>query len=343
MGKFTFMSFLSEQWTRLPPPLQVDLTGKTVIVTGSNTGIGLEAAMHFARMRPARLIVACRSEDKGKAALEHIAQKSGYAAELQLVDFADFASVTAFAARLKDAPVDILVANAGVGLSNFSLTKDGFEQALQVNHLSSALLSFLLLPNLVKAAQEHKSNSRLALVTSEMHFTTRVDDELKSAPKGILRTLSDPEYVTPERFSARYPETKMFNVMFARALAEHLPAAVPVVPDSVNPGFCYTELRRNLWLSRRLMMAVMDFTLGRSAEQGARQLVHAALGPDGKDGEHIQFMRGAYVSCNAVHEPSDFVISKEGHEVQERIWRETIDILAEASPDIRRIVKEYCT
>ena len=88
----------------------------------------------------------------------------------------------------------------------------------------------------------------------------------------------------------------------------------------MNPGFCLTDFRRNLGFSRKVMMKLMDITLGRTAEQGARQLVHAALGPDGEDGEHLKFWRGAYVSCNTVQEPSDFVISKEGHEAQERIW-----------------------
>lgn len=341
MGKLTFTSFVAEQWTRLPPPLAADLAGKTVVVTGANNGIGFEAATHFARMKPARLIVACRSEEKGKAAIEAIARKTGYAAELQLVDFALFASVTAFAERLKDDPVDILVANAAVAQGDYRQTRDGWEETVQVNHLSTALLTFLLLPNLDKAAREHNSHSRLVLVTSEMHMTTRIDDAAQAAPEGILRTLSNSEYCTPQRMETRYPLSKLLNVFFTRALAEHLPPTVPVVPDAVNPGFCYSGLRRNLPVGTRLLMAVMDLTLGRSAEQGARQLLHAALGPDGADGPHVAFMRGAYVSCNAVQEPSDFVISKEGHDVQERLWRETIEILAEVSPDVRRIAKEY--
>ena len=70
MGKFTAWSFLGEQFTRLPPPLYADLEGKTVLVIGANAGIGLEAAKHFAKMKPARLIVGCRSEERGRAAVE---------------------------------------------------------------------------------------------------------------------------------------------------------------------------------------------------------------------------------------------------------------------------------
>lgn len=67
-------------------------------------------------------------------------------------------------------------------------------------------------------------------------------------------------------------------------------------------------------------MGMMDIALGRTAEQGARQLIWASLGPDGKDGEHTSFLHGAYVATLEVREPSDFVISKEGYDVQERLW-----------------------
>lgn len=67
--KKSFLGFLKDQFTSLPPVTTADLTGKTVVVTGANVGLGFEASKHFARMNPGKLILACRSEEKGKAAV----------------------------------------------------------------------------------------------------------------------------------------------------------------------------------------------------------------------------------------------------------------------------------
>ncbi len=84
---------------------------------------------------------------------------------------------------------------------------------------------------------------------------------------------------------------------------------------------CSSELGRNRPGIEQAIGAIMRALLGRTAEQGARQLVWAALGPDGKEGPHVkQTMHGAYVSIAEVREPSDFVISKEGWEAQEKVW-----------------------
>ncbi|EKM54524.1 uncharacterized protein PHACADRAFT_258435 [Phanerochaete carnosa HHB-10118-sp] len=337
----TFLSFVLSQWKHLPAPLHADLSGKTVVVVGANTGIGLEAAKHFAQMRPERLIIACRSEAKGRTAVEYIARETGYSAELQLVDLADFASVKAFTTHLKDDAVDILVANAAIAQPEYLTTKDGWEQALQVNHLSTALVCLLLLPNMYKAAQVHNSHPRLVITTSGLHMGVRFDEDLSSKPN-LLRALNSPEVCTSGRFQTRYNDSKLLNVLFVRALAAHMPATSPLVPACACPGYCVSELRRNFAFSTRVMYKLMELTLGRTAEQGSRQILYAALGPDGHDGNHSRYLRGMYVAHSEVSEPGDYVISREGVELQERIWRETLDILAEAAPEVRQIADEFC-
>ena len=122
-------------------------------------------------------------------------------------------------------------------------------------------------------------------------------------------------------FSAKYIDwfhSLVLNVLFTRALGEHLPPSI--IPSCANPGFCHSELRRNLPLSNWLRLGLLDIVFGRSAEHGARQILWAALGPDGQDGEHLAYLRGAYVSMAEVCPPSDFAMSKQGYETQERIW-----------------------
>ncbi|KAI0092207.1 hypothetical protein BDY19DRAFT_990939 [Irpex rosettiformis] len=342
MPQFGFSNFVWDQYTKLPPVLTSDLKGKSVIVTGANTGIGLEVAKHFARMGPARLIIACRNESKAKAAAEEIAKSTSHSAEVQLLDLSGFESVVSFAKRLVDEPIDILVANAAVALGEYVATTDGWEQTIQVNHLSTALLSFLLVPNLVKASKLHDSCSRLVVVSSEVHCWASFDDELMNT--NILATLSDKEYCTPERMAHHYEASKLLNVLFTRAFSHHLSPSYSssLIPDVVNPGLCVSELARNAPLAFKIRIKILHTLFARTAEQGARQVVWAALGPDGKDGPHVQqTMGGEYVSIAQIRQPSDFVVSRTGWEAQEKIWNETIDILSNVEPSVRTIVAEY--
>ncbi|CAK5283316.1 unnamed protein product, partial [Mycena citricolor] len=94
------LDFVVSQWKTLELVVIPDLAGKTVVVIEANTGLGFEAAEHFARMGPGKLILGCRSEARGSAALEKLKQDTGYAtAKLWIIDLADFASVTLFADR----------------------------------------------------------------------------------------------------------------------------------------------------------------------------------------------------------------------------------------------------
>jgi hypothetical protein len=151
MVQHKFSTFVRDQLWKVDPVVRVDLTGKTVVIVGANVGLGFEAAKHFASMNPKRLVLACRSQEKGQAAVQGksgqmgllrnfnspslglaVQKATGFKnAELALVDLSKFASVSAFAdAFIRDgvSQIDILVYNAGVMGQSYGSTGDGWEE-----------------------------------------------------------------------------------------------------------------------------------------------------------------------------------------------------------------------
>ncbi|KAJ7181129.1 hypothetical protein C8R46DRAFT_1071525 [Mycena filopes] len=324
----SFWNFLSQQWTKYPV-VTTDLTGKTVIVLGANTGLGFEAAKHFAAMNPGRLILACRSESKGNLAVEQLKAATGYAkAELRLVDLSEFESTTKFADDFErdGGRLDILVANAGLATEIFEPTKDGWESSLQVNHLSTALVALRLLPSMIRTAQQHDTAPRLVVIEKKV-----------AENPDMLETLGSPEYCASRIMAARYPLTKLLNVFFVRALNSNLMPSTPVIVNAVNPGFCRTGLTREVSGVRALMVTLMGLVLGRTAEEGSRQLVWAAVGNQ----EQPDKLRGEYINGCKVQESSDYVLSADGVKAQNRLWDETIHILSKVDGKVTKIVEEY--
>ncbi|KIK34450.1 hypothetical protein CY34DRAFT_812909 [Suillus luteus UH-Slu-Lm8-n1] len=342
--KYSRLDFLIDQWSTLPPVETADLSGKTVLVVGANVGIGLEASKHFARMQPTRLIIACRSDAKGKAALAEIERETGYnGCESWIVDLANFASVTAFADKFEKEGGDlhILVMNAAVVLPDYQCTTDGWESMLQVNYLASSLLSLLLIPKLVAAGRKSLTPSRMVIVSSVTINWLIPAKEVKTSSKP-LEMLGSEEWCTPKHIHSRYPESKLLNVFFVRALTDRLQAITPLSVVAVNPGFCYSQLRR-FWYEKptyspvKIALAIMERLMAWTSEQGSRQLVFAAV--SGQDNE--ENMKGGFVSYARLVEVTDFVLSDEGHRMQDTVWNETIDILKGVSDKIAPIVQDY--
>ncbi|KAF7964843.1 hypothetical protein HWV62_2514, partial [Athelia sp. TMB] len=192
--KLSIFQVLYGQFTTVPPVETADLSGQTVVVVGANTGLGLEAAKHFARMNPGRLILACRNQVKGDAA---VAFTDYTKAEVWSIDLSSFSSIIAFADKLeKDGgQLDILVMNAAIVTYVYEATADGYESSLQVNHLGTSLLSLLLLPSLVKTAKEKSAISRLVIVSSDMHYFTEISKDEQASPS-IIAKLNSKEYST---------------------------------------------------------------------------------------------------------------------------------------------------
>ncbi|RXW25015.1 hypothetical protein EST38_g789 [Candolleomyces aberdarensis] len=358
--KRSFSAIICAQWTTVPPVATADLTGQTVIVVGANVGLGFESAKHFAKMNPARLILACRSEEKGKAAVEKIREETGYTPELELLDLAKFSSVIAFVDRFlknKDARLDILMANAAVAIYEHKETSDGWEesyvheypeielrmkpelssffffaQRIQVNNLSTSLLCLLLAPRMVETGEKLKTKPRLVVVGSEVHYWSTFKNEVFES-KSAFRTISSKEY---GKMDARYYDTKLLNLFFTRSLADLL-ADTPVIADCVNPGYCYSALRRKFQGIRQAADWVMEKALARTSEEGGRQLTYAAVGSP----EDPDRLRGQYISLHCVEEPSDYVLGSEGKKRQDVLWNDLIAVLSEVDPRVREIVENF--
>ncbi|KAJ7483218.1 hypothetical protein FB451DRAFT_1084389 [Mycena latifolia] len=337
--KLSFWAFIQSQFTRAQPVLTADLTGKTVVVLGANTGLGFEATKHFARMNPGRLILACRNQSKGQAALEKLKAATGYAtAELWIIDLADFASVKRFADKFEQdgGRLDILVENAAIAPFTYDRTTDGWESGLQVSNLSTPLVALLLLPIMIKTAQEHATHPRIVVVSSGTHYWASVDKSLCEDPE-MLKTVGSAEYCTSKNMEDRYVLTKLLNVFFVRALNARLAPTTPLIVDAVCPGYCYSELRRDFSGVRAVVDYLMERLLAFTPERGSRQLVWAALAHQ----DHPEKLRGEYVTLSEIMEVSDFVLSAEGAKVQDHIWDEMVQILGKVDPRVSVNVTKY--
>ncbi|KAL0959289.1 hypothetical protein HGRIS_014554 [Hohenbuehelia grisea] len=340
MGNRTFYQLCCDQLSRVPPVVKADLTGKTVIVVGANTGIGFETAKHFATMGPARLILACRSEVKGKEAIRHLEESTGYGgAELMLVELAQFASVKAFADKV-DAEVeqlDILVLNAAVSAETFEVTEDGYEKDIQVNYLSLALISLRVLPKMLKTAELRHETPRVVFVSSEMHQFGILRDSQLNDPS-ILETLSSEQTNASYNGVLRYSLTKLLDMLFVIALSDRLPRSKPtLIVNGVNPGYCISELRREFQGIAGLFGRIMDYLVGRTSEEGARQVVWGAVG----GAEDEEKLRGAYVNIASVMAPSDFVESEKGKAFKDLLWHDMLKVLGKADEKVLTIASEH--
>ncbi|KAJ6620576.1 hypothetical protein B0H10DRAFT_1791582 [Mycena sp. CBHHK59/15] len=248
--RFLFFSFLPDQLFAKLPTTHADLTGRTFLVTGSNTGLGLGLAIHLARLNPAQLILAVRDLKKGDAAKAKIMAQTGFAGSLEVweLDMADFGSVKRFAERANTTlkRLDGVVLNAGIHAGKWDVTSDGWEKTLQVNVLSTGLLGILLLPLLqatTKLSPPHpdapQTPPHLTFTGSGALFLAKFAEKSAS---NILQELNDKAKSVQKD---RYATSKLLDLFLAREIAE-LPKAEGVVVNVVDPGLCISELGRDV-------------------------------------------------------------------------------------------------
>jgi retinol dehydrogenase 12 len=267
-----------------------ELSGRTFLVTGANTGIGLATVTDLAR-RGGRVYLACRSGEKGAAAVTQVAAATG-SEEVRFLplDLADLASVSdcARAFLAHEEPLHVLINNAGVG-GTPGRTKDGFELAFGVNHLGHFALTMRLLDCLTA------SRARIVNVASDAHYQAKgIDfDRLQRRTRGITGL---PEYAV----------SKLCNVLFSQELARRLDGT-GVVSYALHPGVIASDIwRRVPGLVRPLVTRRML-----TVEQGARTSLYCATAPQ------EELTSGAYYEECAEKAPSPVATPELG----EQLWQ----------------------
>jgi NAD(P)-dependent dehydrogenase (short-subunit alcohol dehydrogenase family) len=319
------LAFLHSQFLATLPKPTRSLAGKTVLVTGSNTGLGKEAARHFVRLGASTVILAVRSLDKGEAAKADILRSTKATTDTIRVwhlDMQDYDSVLAFAARCeKELPrLDIALLNAGTASTTWKMAGQD-ESNITVNVTSTFLLGLALLPQLKATGEKYGARTNLTFVASEVHAWAQFPQKDTPKDKSIFDALNDPACAAD--MGERYQVTKLLEVLAVRGMCdERSSTAIPVTINYVNPGLCHSELGRDMGL----MFTLFKLVVARSTELGSRTLVDAAMkGPES---------HGMYCSDCRVALPSEFVLSEKGWEVQQRVWTELKEKLERIRPGI---------
>lgn len=290
------MNEISLQFEKLPYP-KADFTGKTIIVVGSNTGMGKEALRHFVRLNAFKVIITVRSLPKGRAAQEDIEATTNRHGVMEVweIDLSSSTSVKAFAARVDKLPrVDAVVANASVATLKFEIL-EGNESMIIVNVINTMLLLLLLVPILLQvSALEWEIVPIITVVGSGVHLHTKF-------PAGSPQIFSTPSRVTKlsgwkgqhsrvyggcmEAFDAdlsRCAVSKLIQIFAVREIAARMTEnRSKVVLNIINPGLAKTELTRNATGFAKIAIILPMILLARTAEEASRTLVHAvSVGPE---------------------------------------------------------------
>jgi retinol dehydrogenase-11 len=291
---------LTTKWARSP----TCLLGKTVIVTGSNIGIGFYTALDFAK-RGARVILACRDYKKGESAREEIIKRTDNPnVFLKIVDMSSFESVRAFAQEINKTEdrLDILVNNAGMAIVDDEKTKDGLLMAMQVNYFSLFLLTNLLLDLLKKSQPSRIINTSSILAQVGTSFSV---DKLHKY-NGNLDV---------------YAHSKLAIILFTKELAKRLEGS-GVTVYSLHPGAVKTDIFRN---AKGLIGSFMTSLFKRwmnlffkTPEEGAQTTIYCAVE------KNIEKFSGHYfVECRRVNDYKRATVPGLG----EQLWRDSEEVV----------------
>lgn len=334
--------FLYNQITFKPVAVTgVSLKGKTALVTGSNTGVGLETSRQLLDLGLDKLILAVRDETKGQAAKTDLSASRNLpddSIEVWKLDQSDNNSVVAFAERTKPlSRLDIVVLNIGVGHANRVFNgKTGHDEMIQVNYLSTALLAILLLPVVKEKCAAQGAPSRITIVSSEVSAWTAFKERESFS---LLVTFD--QKTTHVDVLDRMMVSKLLGQFLLSRLTSMVPSSVVVI-NAASPGSVHdSQFNRehDKTVSGAIAKIVMR-RLANTAAVGARMITDAAVNHgEETHGEFLSFQKMVpYVAltCHIIwdnsaktdHRLAPIIYTEEGKKISDQLWKETIEELA---------------
>ncbi|SDQ24344.1 oxidoreductase [Natronobacterium texcoconense] len=298
-------------WTAADIP---DQEGRTLVVTGANSGIGLETTRELAR-HGATVVMACRDLERGRRALRDVrADVPDADLRLEECDLASLASIHEFTDRLEGEAIDVLVNNAGTMAIPRRETVDGFEMQLGVNHLGHFALTGLLLEQLATDGEEP---ARVVTVSSGLHERGEIEfDDLHG----------EQSY---DRWDA-YSQSKLANVLFAYELERRFRTAGENAESIVvHPGYADTRLQfrgiegRGTWL-RTAMRRLSNAVLAQSPERGALPTLYAATAPDAEGGAY--YGPGGLMNMRGSPDRQASSEASYDRETARRLWERSVEL-----------------
>jgi len=258
-----------------------DQSGRTALVTGASSGLGLHSALGLAR-KGAHVLLGCRDARRGQRSLETVQNQAPAATvELVLVDLADLASVERAAQQISDrvGGLDLLLANAGVMALPYRTSVDGFELQIATNHLGHfALVGHLL--ETMRRGPAGRPDARVVVTSSEVHRIGRIDlDKLSPERRDYHRWLA-------------YGQSKLANLLFMRELQHRSDAAGwGLLCAAAHPGYAATNLQLAGPAMRRNQLGIFanktaNALFAQSEAQGALPQLYAATMPDVSPGDY---------------------------------------------------------
>ncbi|KAI1652095.1 NAD(P)-binding protein [Daldinia loculata] len=331
MSSMLYQAYM--KWHPIPLPPANSFKDQAILVTGGTSGLGLAAAVHFVNLGASEVIITSRNASRAKTALETIEKETNGRSRDRVrvldLDMSRYASVVAFAQEIKKVRagkggIDFAVLNAGVVSMEFTLSDEGWEQNIQTNALSTALLGFLLLQWMKAERPNRSAPAHLAAVGSSQHLAPNINDWTKWASEtGILEHFNKPENWPGS--NPMYGATKLLGQYAVNELAQMAlgPDGRPeVIINTMCPGIVKSDLPRQFidqGAGYRISIAIYLGIFGKTPENGARTYVATGLTEESEHGKFFRF----YGSEAEYRQKADILLTGEaGRKMQAQVWSE---------------------